>query len=303
MASGEIRSISQGTGAGEGKPLAVRLEQGEIAYYAVPPVQLVTETDCEFLTQQRVAGSSGRHIVFDPHTGELNHLADGAAENTTQLRRILTDVSGRAITWLGDLLRQYARNWQLGSMTLRPEEEATRRLRFSQREDLLHIDPFPEGASRGRRLLRCFVNLNSTERRVWATSDVLARILDRFGNAPGFPALDQASWTWQVRQGVWQLLDAKQRGRSAADDFLLRLHDYLKLNDQLQERGPKRFWHFAPRSAWLVMTDGLSHSVLRGRHALEMSIFVDPDSLACPELAPVKLVEGLRKPAETRRAA
>jgi hypothetical protein len=200
-------------------------------------------------------------------------------------------------------LPAYARTWEQGPVTLRNEEAATRSLRFSLREDLLHIDPFPAGGSRGRRLLRCFFNLNPTEPRVWATSDGLQRLLERFGDMGGFPALEQAPWTWQVRQGVSRLLDHRQRGRSASDDFLLRLQQYLKANDHLQERGPKRFWHFRPGSAWLVMTDGLSHSVLRGRHAIDLSFYIDPAALSRPELAPEKVVEQFARRSTNRRAA
>ena len=35
-------------------------------------------------------------------------------------------------------------------------------------------------------------------------------------------------------------------------------------------------------SAWLAMTDACSHSVLRGRYALEHSYFVAPANLALP---------------------
>ncbi len=303
MASNESQSSLPGAAGGQTTSLPQRLEQGEIVQYPVSAFETVNESDREFLLRQRVAASSGRHVEFEPDTGALNHLANGDPAARQRLVVILEEFARRARSWLAAQLPGYATAWQFGRVTLRTEEEATRSLRFSQREDLLHIDPFPAGPAHGRRLLRLFVNLNPTEPRVWASSDSLSRLLDRFGSTVGFPALDQSSWAWQVRQGVWQLLDARQRGRSSTDDFLLRLHDYLKANDQLQERGPKRFWHFAPGSAWLVMTDALSHAVLRGRHALEMSIFIDPASLVCPEQAPAQIVERFHKPAQKSRAA
>ena len=301
MASSESRSTLLGNE--ESPLLPVRLERGEIVYFPICPFALPNPTQMQVLLEQRVAGSAGGHIVYDPASSEVHHAAGADRVATTKVAEILAEHAQRATAWLAELLPRYAKAWQIGSTTLRPEEEATRRLRFSQREDLLHIDPFPDGGSRGRRLLRLFVNLNPTEARVWATSDGLGRLLERFGDTVGLPAQEQSSWTWQVRQGVMQLFDSRQRGRTATDDFRLRLAAFLKSNDHFQEKGPKRFWHFAPGSAWLVMTDGLSHAVLRGRHALEMSCFIEPSTLACPELEPGRVIEQYGKQAGVRRAA
>jgi 3-deoxy-D-manno-oct-2-ulosonic acid (Kdo) hydroxylase len=301
MAASESRSTSLGND--ECKPLPVRLEQGEIVCFPKCPFALPNQTEMQFLLEQRVLGSAGNHIVYDPVSSEVHHAASADRAATAQLAEILKAHTRRATAWLAELLPRYAKAWQVGSSTLRPEEEATRRLRFSQREDLLHVDPFPEGGSRGRRLLRLFVNLNPVEPRVWATSEGLGRLLERFGETVGLPAHEQSSWTWQVRQGVMQLLDSRQRGRTATDDFRLRLATFLKANDHFQEKGPKRFWHFAQGSAWLVMTDGLSHAVLRGRHASEMSFFIEPSTLACPELEPSRVIELYGKKAGVRRAA
>ena len=37
--------------------------------------------------------------------------------------------------------------------------------------------------------------------------------------------------------------------RSVYDAFMLRLHDYLKANEDFQERGNKHYWKFPPGSA------------------------------------------------------
>jgi hypothetical protein len=58
-----------------------------------------------------------------------------------------------------------------------------------------------------------------------------------------------------------------------------------------QQNTPKRTWEFHPGSAWLAITDTASHSVLRGRFALEHSFFLSPDSLALPGQAPAALLE------------
>jgi hypothetical protein len=71
---------------------------------------------------------------------------------------------------------------------------------------------------------------------------------------------------------------------------MLQFHDYLKANDEFQERAPKKLWSFPPGSAWVVMTDACSHAVLRGRYALEHSYFVDQSVLALPDESPAALL-------------
>jgi hypothetical protein len=70
---------------------------------------------------------------------------------------------------------------------------------------------------------------------------------------------------------------------------MLRLHDYLKGNDDFQ-RCNRRVWHFPPGSVWLAMTDACSHAVLRGRFALEHSFFIAGGVLARPDLSPEGLL-------------
>ena len=94
----------------------------------------------------------------------------------------------------------------------------------------------------------------------------------------------------RVQDGVLRLFRPGRPPRSSYDAFMLRLHDYLKADEEFQERGPKRFWKFPPGSAWLAITDTCSHAVLRGRFALEHSYFVAPHSLALPHESPAALL-------------
>jgi hypothetical protein len=188
---------------------------------------------------------------------------------------------------LASTLPRYASAWKLDRVSFRPEEEATRRLRLKARNDLLHVDAFPTRPTNGRRILRLFVNVNLSEPRVWATSEPFGKLLDRFGTQVGLPTGQGASWPRQVLR----LLRPGRAQASVYDTFMLRFHDYLKSNDEFQEHGPKRFWTFAPGSAWLVFTDVASHAVLRGRFALEHSYFIAPESLVLPDQSPPALLE------------
>jgi hypothetical protein len=155
---------------------------------------------------------------------------------------------------------------------------------------LLHVDAFPTRPTNGARILRLFVNINPTEPRVWVTSDPFAVLLDRYGAAAGLPGSARPDWFRGLRERVLGVFGLARR-RSAYDAFMLRLHDFLKANDDFQHRCPKRLWHFPPGSAWLAITDTASHAVLRGRYALEHSYFLNPNTLALPDEAPAALLE------------
>ena len=107
----------------------------------------------------------------------------------------------------------------------------------------------------------------------------------------------------ELRDGFVRLFRPGRPTRSAYDAFMLRLHDYLKANEDFQERGNKHYWKFPPGSAWLAMTDTCSHAVLRGRFALEHSYFVSPTVLVLPDEAPEALLARAGVPQQPRRAA
>jgi hypothetical protein len=106
-----------------------------------------------------------------------------------------------------------------------------------------------------------------------------------------------------VSEGVLGLFRPGKARRSAYDNFMLRFHDYLKKNDDFQERGPKRLWTFLPGAVWVAMTDTCSHAVLRGRYALEHSYFIAPSTQALPQESPPALLEAACTAARVSRAA
>jgi hypothetical protein len=164
-------------------------------------------------------------------------------------------------------------------------------LRLKARNDLLHVDAFPSRPTNGARILRLFVNINPTEPRIWATSLPFARLLEKFGAAAGLPAVQGLGLARRLTDTMLGVFQPARRQRSAYDSFMLRLHDFLKANDDFQERGPKQYWKFPPNSAWLVFTDVTSHAVLRGRYALEHSYFVSSRALALSQESPPALLE------------
>jgi hypothetical protein len=271
--------------------LEERLERGEIEYYPVCPFPLPQGEDMAFLLEQRLASRAHKNISYNPRTGAAGGFARSSPAQAERLRGLLETFATTATNWLAQTMPRYARHWRRDQVSYRPEEEATRRLRLKARNDLIHVDAFPSRPTNGHRILRFFVNINPTEPRIWATSDPFGRLLERFGNAAGLPSPQELRWDRQLRQKVLGIFSPAVAKRSLYDTFMLRFHDFLKAHEQFQEQGPKRFWSFAPGSAWIVFTDVASHSVLRGRFALEHSYFVAPESLALPDESPPALLE------------
>jgi hypothetical protein len=289
--------------AGAAGSLEERLERGEVFYYPVAPFPLPRGADLELLLGQQLGGLAHKNISYDPATGTVNGYARSGAAQVGRLREVFAAFSRAVTGWLAGTVPVYSTGWDLDRVSFRPQEEATRRLRLTARNDLLHVDAFPGRPSHGRRILRVFANLNPREPRIWVTSDPFAKLLRRYGEAAGLPGRPLAGWLRHLGQGVLRLLRPRRRRRSVYDTFMLRFHDFLKGSEEFQERGPKRLWTFPPGSAWLAMTDTCSHSVLRGRYALEHSYFVSPATLALPDEAPPALLEAACAAARGRRAA
>jgi len=270
--------------------MAEQLERGEVVHFPVCPFGLPAGDDLAFLLQQRLASRAHKNIGYDPLTGKVTGFAPGPAGPDERLGRLLGDFSRTVTRWMTTTFPGYARGWRLDRVSYRPEEEATRRLRRTARNDLLHVDAFPSRPTNGWRILRVFANINPSEPRVWITTDAFARLLERFGREVGLPEGSQPALWNRLASGLLRAVRLG-RHRSAYDAFMLRFHNFLKWNDDFQKHCAKRQWHFAPGSAWLAITDTTSHAVLSGRFALEHSYFLDPKTLALPGESPPALLQ------------
>lgn len=271
--------------------LAERLERGEVIHYPVCPFPLPEGSARQFLLEQQLGHRAHKNISYDPHSGRAGGYLKQSPAQAEHLRGLLAVFSRDITAWLAEVLPNYAAAWHLDRVSFRPDEEATRRLRQTARNDLLHVDAFPSRPTNGWRILRVFANINPSEPRVWVTSAPFGKLLARYGREVGLPSEPMAGWMRRVGHGMLSLFRPGRRQRSVYDSFMLRFHNYLKMNDIFQEQCPKRYWNFLPGSAWMVFTDTATHAVLRGRYALEHSYFIAPQTLALPAESPPALLE------------
>jgi 3-deoxy-D-manno-oct-2-ulosonic acid (Kdo) hydroxylase len=123
------------------------------------------------------------------------------------------------------------------------------------------------------------------------TSDNFATVLEKYGRQVGLPSSDANTWVRRLGHGLLGLFQPTILERTEYDEFMLRLHHFLKGNDEFQERSVRKLWRFKPGTAWLLLSDAISHAELRGQHALEHSFFVATEALALPAESPPILLE------------
>ena len=283
-------------GAARSRWCCERLEHGDIL--VLPQFPVVSEQDRSFLTGVRQAGSSLiKNISYEPASGRLRGYARSATD-APMLERVLRGYSELTHTAIAELLSPYAAALQIDFTSFRPLEEHGRPLRGRSRNDLIHVDSFPTRPARGRRILRFFTNAHPTKPRVWNTSQT-------FEDLAATMALDAGLMRYTARGG--DLSDslrgaltavARRAGipladRAPYDQFMLRFHDYLKLNQGFQRECPKQRHEFTPGSSWIAFTDMVSHAVLSGQFALEQTFFLPIGALIAPHKSPLRVLESL----------
>ncbi len=271
--------------------LEERLERGEIVTFTPCPFALPSGDDLTFLMQQHLNSTVHKNISYNPANQTVTGFDSQSPQQAMRLQKLLRDFSEQTCGFLAGLLPRYSLTCQPDRASLRPEEEATRRLRLTARNDLLHFDAFPSRPTRGQRILRLYVNINPTDERVWITSDSFATVLEKYGRQVGLPSSDANTWVRRLGHGLLGLFQPTVLERTEYDEFMLRLHHFLKSNDDFQEHAPRKLWHFKSGTAWLLFSDAISHAELRGQYALEHSFFVTPESLALPDESPPALLQ------------
>jgi 3-deoxy-D-manno-oct-2-ulosonic acid (Kdo) hydroxylase len=292
--------VSEPTATGDPNLSAEALERGELVHFAGCPFPLPPAGQLDFLRRHEGVAFGHKDVCYDPARRKLSGARAGHPSEARRVADVLGQFSAAAVSWLKAKIPPYAGGLVPDRVTLRTQEEATRPLRLTARNDLLHIDNFPTRPTLGRRILRLYVNINPTEPQVWATSERFPDLLLRYALRYGVPARSRAEWTAPA-SSVVRLFTGAPRG-SAYDTWMLRLHHFLKEEEGFQAQAGRRLWTFAPGSTWLLFSDGLAHALMRGRFSLEHSFFVPHECLARPEEAPVSHLERAGTHAPSRRA-
>jgi hypothetical protein len=294
----ELPQDNRGSRLDAGLHYCQSLEEGHLLFFPRTPFELPENARAFLLAQQQSDVDEHKNIAYWPNEDKVTGFVTHTDKDAEKLRRVMQTYSQRVTQFAANWLPIYAPSWRLDYASFRPQEEKGRNLRLLARNDLLHVDAFPTRPTRGDRILRVFTNLNPTEPRRWVTSDTADVLIKRFAGSPGLPLpkpTRKSAWR-QTCRFVAKIAHAAGLPvmlRSPYDEFMLRLHNYLKENGDFQTTCPKQALAFPPGSTWAVFTDFVSHAALSGQYALEQTFIVAHESLVLPEKAPMSVLEKL----------
>jgi hypothetical protein len=277
------------------------LERAEVVYFEQCPIELPSEADLEFLRSGLPGTLKTKNISYHPESDSVPRFeATPAIEERVQ--RILRAQGQRVAEYLERVLPDFVPGWSLGTTSFRPVEEEGRDLAPRSSNELVHIDAGAYGATNGARIFRFFVNVNPTRSRVWGTKGSFrslmssrAELWDAARDGKRSVPLERTTLD-NVYSGVVGALGklyplARVIDSSPYDRSMRRIHNCMKEDPRFRDDPTDyREIHFPPMSAWMVFTDGISHSVLRGQHAFVTTALVPLANCRLPELSPYRIL-------------
>jgi len=252
--------------------LSEALERGRVVRFESCPIGLPDEPDQAFLRDALSSYLRKKNVSYYPEAGKLTGLQAPASVRDRALR-ILREHSQRVQAYLRKAMPELTSGWQPGTSSFRPIEEEGRGLSAHASNERIHVDAGAYGATHGDRILRFFVNLNPARERVWISKGTFEEVLDRYGAEAGVlggnlrpgPLERTLSQALRAARGVFPM--ARVVDSSPYDRTMRRFHNWMKDTPSFQAEPYERF-AFPPYSAWMVLTDGVSHACIRGQHAL-----------------------------------
>jgi hypothetical protein len=170
-----------------------------------------------------------------------------------------------------------------------------------RRQRAVHIDAGAYGATNGARIFRFFVNIHPTRDRVWGTKGSFGTVMRRHpelwdaakGGKPRVP-IDKGPFD-KLYSGligaVGKLYPLARHRLEPLRPIDASHPNYMKEDPRFRDsREGYQEIHFPPLSAWMVFTDGISHSVLTGQHALVTTVLIPLENCRIPELTPYEVL-------------
>jgi len=261
--------------------IAERLERGEIVHLREAPFPLPQGADLELLLRLRLAPFA-KEIRYDPATERSQGVWWAGPTHAEAAKGVFAQFSWNATAWLARALRRYSAHWEPELVYFRPQRIVG--------NELLQLEAVATAASAGHRILRLFANIHPLESCTWASSEPLARLLERYGDAVGLASAGSISWLGEWGRRLLGALHSDQSRPSGCASLMRRFHQHLRSNEEFQVRTPRQIWDFEPGSVWFAMTDACSYAVLHSQFTLEHAFVVPPTALVLPDESPAALI-------------
>jgi hypothetical protein len=277
------------------------MERADVVFFARSPVELPSDADLEFMREGLPHELKVKNISYHPESDSIPRFT-AAPDVKDRIERILRTHGQRVEQFLRRSCPDFVPGWTLGTTSFRSIEEQGRNLKPRSSNELVHIDAGAYGATNGARILRFFVNIHPTRDRVWGTKGSFNAIMSRHPELWAAAARGRARV--RIDKGPLDRLYSGLLGAvgklyplvrvidsSPYDRSMRRIHNCMKENPSFRDsREHYQEIRFPPLSAWMVFTDGISHSVLTGQHALVTTVLVPLANCRIPELAPYRVL-------------
>ncbi len=289
------------------------LEKGLIVRFPTCPVRLPDPSDLEWLRATLPSCLRAKNLSFHPESGRLRGLSQRDPYRD-RAALILRAHGERVQAFLCEIMPELTRGWTVGTMSYRPVQERGRDLKPHASNELIHFDAGAYGATNGDRILRFFVNINPHEDRVWSTKGTFWELLPRLATEAGVANIGDLKPTVsdRLRSKVLRIVshlipEAVLANSSPYDRAMRRLHNHMKDSATFQATDSAldsddgstdgstggtcyREFRFPPFSAWMVLTDAVSHASISGQHALVNTFVVRLAACRHPQLAPFNIL-------------
>jgi hypothetical protein len=277
------------------------MERGEVVFFDQCPVELPAEPDLRFMRDGLPRELQVKNISYHPESDSIPRF-EAASEVRNRMEQILRTHGRRVEAFLRRSCPDFVPGWTLGTTSFRSIEEQGRKLPPRSSNELVHIDAGAYGATNGARILRFFVNIHPTRDRVWGTKGSFPALMSRHPEL--WDAAKGGKERVEIDKGPLDKLYSGLIGAlsklyplvrvidsSPYDRSMRRIHNFMKENRMFRDNpeGYKEIY-FPPLSSWMVFTDGISHSVLTGQHALVTTVLVPLANCRIPELAPYEVL-------------
>jgi len=300
LSQGRALVTEAGSVRGPRPDLADALERGEIVFFPVCPVEFPPEEDLERLRSELPRQLRAKNVSYHPESGRLRGVASRGRLRDAVLDT-LTAHGARVRAFLREYLPALTEGWTVGTTSIRPIQERGGGLSANASSELIHFDAGAYGATDGDRILRFFVNVNPDEDRVWCTKGTFPDVFARYGTEAGVAdggSLERSPvdrLRGHLLRGIAKagLGEAVLADSSPYDRLMRRFHNYMKDTPSFQERDETwREIRFPPLSAWMVLTDMVSHASVSGQHALVDTFILRLAACRRPDLAPINILRG-----------
>ena len=263
-------------------------------------MELPPDRDLERLRTELPRQLKAKNVSYHPESGRLRGVAARGGLRDAVLDTLTAHGAG-VRAFLRECMPALTEGWTVGTTSFRPIQERGRGLSAHASNELIHFDAGAYGATDGDRILRFFVNVNPEEDRVWCTKGTFPDVFARYGAEAGVAggrSLERGPVD-RLRGGLLRgiaragLGEAVLADSSPYDRLMRRFHNYMKDTPSFQERDETwREIRFPPFSAWMVLTDMVSHASLSGQHALVDTFVLRLAACRRPGLAPINILRG-----------